>query len=219
MAPRNQYHPPQGQPGGGYDPRTDPSSESYDPTMDPNSEYYIDRDGTSDTRDQTRDNAERTADQQEEGDDGFLSDIINFITRQSREDAAYNQELNEQARQLAEGVNTRTPPPMPTGNYMNNEHRQLQDMVTQGVDPDAVGQMGDTWIEAGNAMTRFQSGVASAITNSEAEWQGTAGNSARTFMANVGNWVGNAGRSAQLAGTQTNSPAPARCPRSRSRRR
>ncbi|MGH3878520.1 MAG: PPE domain-containing protein, partial [Actinophytocola sp.] len=180
----------------------------YDPTRDPNSDYYIDRGDTSDTGTQVQQNAETTADGQETG-DGLFAQVINIITRQNRVDTAYNQELSEQARQLAEGVNTRQPPAMMTGNYLSNPHPELKTMVTENVDPGAVGEMGDTWIEAGNAMTRFQSGVASAINNSESDWQGSAGNSARTFMAGVGNWVGNAGQSAQLAGTQTNLQASA----------
>jgi hypothetical protein len=186
---------------------TDPDGR-YDPTKDPNSHLYIDRGDTSDTGQQVHQNAENTADQQEDG-DGFIEQIINIFTRQGRVDTAYNQELNQQASELADGVNTRQPPTMMTSNYLANPHPELQRMVTEGVDPDAVGEMGDTWIEAGNAMTRFQTGVASAINNSEADWSGQAGNSARTFMAGVGNWVGNAGQSAQLAGTQTNIQASA----------
>src|ERR1700742_4512830 len=127
----------------------------YDPTRDPNSDYYIHRGDTSDTRGETQQQAETTADQQETG-DGLFAQVINIITRQNRVDTAYNQELNEQARQLAEGVNTRQPPTMMTANYLSNPHPELKTMVTEGVDPDQVGEMGDTWIEAGNAMTRFQ---------------------------------------------------------------
>jgi hypothetical protein len=94
-------------------------------------------------------------------------------------------------------------------NYLSTPHPQLKAMVTENVDPDAVGSTGDQWISAGNAMVRFQEGVAAAISNSEADWQGKAGNSARTFMAQVGDWVGQAGQSAQLAGTQTNLQAVA----------
>ena len=175
----------------------------YDPTRDPNSKYYIDRGNVSDTSDQVHQNAEQTADQQEDG-DNWLMQIINRFTRDGRVDTAYNQELSQQAQDLANGVNTRQPPTIAPANYMANPHPELQRMVTENVSPATVGEMGDTWIEAGNAMTRFQSGVGSAINSSEADWQGQAGNSARTFMANVGNWVGNAGQSAQLAGTQTN---------------
>src|ERR1700754_763908 len=85
------------------------SDGRYDPTKDPNSEYYIDRGATSDTRDQVHTNAEQTADQQEEG-DGWLGQLINIFTRQGRVDSAYNQELSQQASELATGVNTRTPP-------------------------------------------------------------------------------------------------------------
>jgi hypothetical protein len=190
-----------------HQPNTD-SDGRYDPTKDPTSEYYIDRGDTSDTSGQVHTSAEQTADQQEDG-DNWLEQFINIFTRQGRVDSAYNQELSQQAQDLSTGLNTRTPPTIPAANYMSNPHPELKKMVTEKVDPGQVGTMGDTWIEAGNAMTRFQSGVATAINNSEADWQGQAGNSARTFMAGVGNWVGNAGQSAQLAGTQTNVQASA----------
>src|ERR1044072_635890 len=94
-----------------HQPDTD-SDGVYDPTKDPTSDYYIDRGDTSDTSDQVHTNAEQAADQQEDG-DNWLEQIINIFTRQGRVDSAYNQELSQQAQDLAAGVNTRTPPPIP----------------------------------------------------------------------------------------------------------
>ncbi|HEU5476011.1 MAG TPA: hypothetical protein VFV67_35750 [Actinophytocola sp.] len=75
-------------------------------------------------------------------------------------------------------------------------------MVTENADAGQVGAAGDTWVTVGNTMIQFQEDIASAINNSEADWQGTAANSARMFMADVGTWVGTAGQGAALAGTQ-----------------
>src|SRR5437660_9681470 len=83
-------------------------------------------------------------------------------------------------------------------------HSDLKKMVNEDADPGTVGSAGDQWIQAGNQMVQFQDQVRTAINNSEADWQGSAGNNARGFMADVGNWVGTAGTQAQLAGTQTN---------------
>ena len=98
---------------------------------------------------------------------------------------------------------------MQCANYMAYDHKALDAMVKQNADPGAVGSTGDAWIEAGNAMARFQTGVIQAIGSSSSDWRGSAGDSARGFMASVGNWVGEAGKSAQLAGTQMNVQAQA----------
>ena len=189
--------------------RLGPPTAEYDPTRDPNSDYYIDRGNVSDTGEQIQQNAEQTADQQEDGDD-WLMQIINHFTRQGRVDTAYNQEL------IAAGAGARRgrEHPPATDDRARQLHVATRIPSSRRWSPrtstrTSVGETGDMWIEAGNAMTRFQSGVASAINNSEGDWQGQAGNSARTFMADVGNWVGNAGQSAQLAGTQTNLQASA----------
>ncbi|MCT2585922.1 hypothetical protein [Actinophytocola gossypii] len=201
MAPQDPYNGGYG--ADGYNSEGRNRQGDYDATYDQSSPYYIDRGDTSITSEQAQRNAEQTADQQESG-GTFIDDVIDIFTRQGRVDEAYDQELSGQAAELAQGVETRQPPMMMCSNYMSYDHGALKTMVTDGVDPDQVGQMGDKWIEAGNAMVRFQSGVATAINNSETDWQGEAGNSARKFMADVGNWVGTAGQSAQLAGTQTN---------------
>jgi hypothetical protein len=113
--------------------------------------------------------------------------------------------MDAQAAQLAaQGGQTRQGPMMACSNYMAYPHSSLKDMVTQDADPGGVGTAGDQWINAGNAMVQFQDEVRTAINSSEADWQGAAGNRARGFMADVGNWVGTAGTQAQLAGTQTN---------------
>ncbi|CRK60398.1 Endoglucanase [Alloactinosynnema sp. L-07] len=180
---------------------------AYDPTYDPNSALYIDRRGTSDTRDQVQQEAEQRVDQDIENSSWW--EIWKRFTRNSDVNDQYNQEMSAQARQLAAGVDTRPPPGMQQSNYLSYDHSALKPMVTEGVDPDQVGEMGDLYLSAGNAMTKFQTDVASAINNSQADWQGQAGDQARKFMADVGNWVGTAGQSAQLAGTQTSLQAAA----------
>lgn len=191
-----------------YSPNYDPSSPYYDSTRDPSSSTYIDRRDTAQTGSQTQQNAESQVDQEVE--QGTIFDrLIDMFNHGSRVEDTYNREMNARAAELAQGLATREGPIMMCSNYMATPHPQLKTMVTEDVNPDAVGESGDLWISAGNAMTRFQSGVASAINNSQADWQGSAGDSARTFMAQVGNWVGDAGQSAQLAGTQTNLQASA----------
>jgi hypothetical protein len=93
--------------------------------------------------------------------------------------------------------------PMPVGVlYENVDHPTLKAMVTENVDPDQVGGIASTWQQAGSRLTQFQDDVTGAINTSRSEWQGAAGEAARQFMADVGRWIGDAGRGAQLAGTQ-----------------
>lgn len=93
--------------------------------------------------------------------------------------------------------------PIPAGAlYENIDHPTLKAMVTQGVDPDQVGALGEAWRAAGAKLNQFQADVAGAVDASRGEWQGEGGDSAREFIASVGQWIGEAGRGAQLAGTQ-----------------
>jgi hypothetical protein len=106
------------------------------------------------------------------------------------------------AQQQAAGADTREAP-MPAGVlYENVDHPTLKAMVTEDVDPDQVGSIASTWQQAGSRLTQFQDDVTGAINTSRSEWQGAAGEAARQFMADVGRWIGDAGRGAQLAGNQ-----------------
>ncbi|MBC6446663.1 hypothetical protein [Actinokineospora xionganensis] len=180
---------------------------SYDPTYDPNSRYYIDRKGTSDSGTEVRDQAEQQVDREIENAEWW--EIWKRFTRNSEVNEQYNQEMSAQAAQLAQGVDTRPAPGIPRSNYMSHAHSELRPMVTENVDPDQVGEIGEMYISAGNAMTKFQTDVANAINSSQSDWQGKAGDQARQFMADIGNWVGKSGQSAQLAGTQTSLQAAA----------
>jgi hypothetical protein len=93
--------------------------------------------------------------------------------------------------------------PIPAGTlYENVDHPTLKAMVTNGVDPDQVGTLAEAWHATGARLSQFQEEVAGAINTSRSEWQGTGGDLARQFIAGVGQWIGTAGRGAQLAGTQ-----------------
>ncbi|PWW50854.1 hypothetical protein [Actinokineospora spheciospongiae] len=197
------YHAPGAPPPGA----SDRNSPDYDPTYDPKSPYYIDRTGTSDTSQEVQEQAEQQVDQ--DIDQANWWEIWKQFTRNSEINEQFNQDMSAQANQLAQGLQTRPGPALSCTNYLSTEHPTLQTMVTEGVDPDQVGEMGEMYVEAGNQMSGFQGDVASAINNSQTDWQGTAGDSARQFMADIGNWVGKAGQSAQLAGTQTGIQASA----------
>lgn len=183
------------------------NSPLYDSTRDPSSRNYIDRSQTVDTGQEVRDQNEREVTAEDDATDGGflgLQDLIELFTRNTRVSDRTSGELSDQAAQLAAGLTTRQAPPIDAANYMSYDHNSLDGMVKQNADPSGVGLTGDQWIETGRRMVAFQTEVADAIGNSEADWQGSAANKARGFMASVGNWVGTAGEGAALAGTQVN---------------
>ncbi|MBE1466848.1 WXG100 family type VII secretion target [Kibdelosporangium phytohabitans] len=93
--------------------------------------------------------------------------------------------------------------PLPEGVlYANIDHPTLKAMVTENVDPDQVGALATGWQQAGAKLTQFQDDVVSAVNSSREDWQGAAGEAARQFMMDVGQWIGGAGRGAELAGSQ-----------------
>ncbi|RKT57338.1 hypothetical protein [Saccharothrix australiensis] len=109
--------------------------------------------------------------------------------------------LDRQAAQLRAGVLTRSAPAGPAVHYLGIPHQRLYDGVHQGVDPAVVGDMGALWTDLGNRLATFHQAIASAITTSEADWEGEAGDRARRSLAELGNRAGETGVSAQLAGT------------------
>src|SRR5438270_1647011 len=173
-------------------------------TNDPNSPWYIHPHHTVDSSQQLQQQADQQAQQDVNNSLGNVPVVNTFdplvsgVVGQQN----YQSALGNQANELRQGVDTRHSPTIAPTNYLSFSHPQLHTMVTQQVDPGQAGHIGSSWTSIGNTMVRFQDDVAGAISNSETQWQGTAGDSARTFMAQMANWIGTAGQGAQLAGTQ-----------------
>jgi hypothetical protein len=178
-----------------------PIHTAYHQPSGPGDTHGIEIRGTSDTRGQVQQQVEADVDHEIDG-KGFWPRLFATLTRDNTVQNRVDSQMNDQASALGQGVQTRTPPAMSCSNYQACPHPDLKTMVTEQVSPETVGDMGELWINAGNQMVAFQSEVAGAISNSEADWRGTGGDAARRFMSDIGNWVGQAGQSAQLAGTQ-----------------
>lgn len=103
----------------------------------------------------------------------------------------------------------RPAPAVPAENYLARPHAELVPLVTAGADPDEVGRLGDLYTEAGAALARFRDEVAAAVRESGADWQGAAGEAARRFLADTGEWIAHAGRGAQQAGERLDEQAAA----------
>jgi hypothetical protein len=176
-------------------------STAYHQPVGQGNPHGIEMRGKSDTRGQVQQQVEHDVDR-EIADGGMWTKIFATITRDPTVQQRTDNQMADQARALQEGVQVRPGPTLQCSNYQACPHPDLQKMVTEDVEPSVVNDMGKLWIDAGNEMVQFQTDVAGAITSSEADWRGKSGDSARKFMADIGNWVGQAGTSAQLAGTQ-----------------
>jgi hypothetical protein len=99
-------------------------------------------------------------------------------------------------------VELRPAPPMPVENYLAHPHSALAPMLTSGADPDEVGRRADLYTETGTALLGFRDAVRAAIDDSDADWQGAAGDAARRFLADTGDWAARTGHSAHHAGTR-----------------
>lgn len=114
-----------------------------------------------------------------------------------------NDRLSSTAKGLKEGLTLRTAPAAAQANYTGMTHEALYDSVTNGVSPDQVNQVSETWLNIGNGLTNLQDTVARSIASTEVTWQGHAGDQARQSIATLGNKSGQAGQASQLAGVLT----------------
>jgi hypothetical protein len=162
-------------------------------------EYGVDVRGTTDTTDDVRDRANSDYDREHDGFWGFLQSAL---FKDGTVQGQVQDETSQDAAILAQGVTTRSAPGIPNTHYMSYNHDSLQTMVKENVEPRVSQEMSDDWIGLGNEMVEHQGYFVDAIGRSESEWRGTSGDKARNFMADVANYIGKAGQSAQLAGKQ-----------------
>jgi hypothetical protein len=157
------------------------------------SRYGLNRHSEVQTGEQVRERVNRELEQQY----GPFGVIIGILKAPNQVDDL----LDAQAAKLKGQVLTRPAPEEPGVHYLGIPHQRLHDSVNNGVDPGAVGEMGDIWTTLGNQLATFNDDIVTAIGNSEADWTGKAGDGARQALADMGNRAGETGTSAQLAGT------------------
>ncbi|MGQ0837377.1 hypothetical protein [Actinokineospora sp.] len=127
----------------------------------------------------------------------FLGPLMGMLNSLSQTD----DKLDAQAQDLRQGTVTRTAPGAPGVHYQGIPHQQLYDAVHNGIDPDAVGSVGESWIKVGNKLAGIGDLVTKAIGSSATTWTGVAAEGARQALAGLANKSGQAGRASQLAGT------------------
>jgi hypothetical protein len=160
--------------------------------------------GSVQSREEMRREVQQHVDQQlrEKYGDSWFGRLFASIERDSMVNDQVRNEMDMNASILSQGMTVRQAPPIPVMNYENVSHQELKDKVEEQADPGEVARVGDAWVGVGKWMIDFQRDFSSAIAASKSEWRGVAGDQARQFMAGVGNYIGQAGTSAQLAGTQ-----------------
>jgi hypothetical protein len=127
---------------------------------------------------------------------GVFGPLIHVLNGSTEVDS----KLSATAKSLRQGVDVRSAPSAPNPVYQAIPHQTLYDSVTKGVNPGAVGDVSQTWLEIGNSLARLQDTVAQKIAGSEVTWTGAAAEGARQSIAKLGNQSGQAGQAAQLAG-------------------
>ncbi|SDD88205.1 hypothetical protein [Actinokineospora iranica] len=134
--------------------------------------------------------------------DGLFGELMAQLHRESMVNDQVRDRMAAEAGILSQGGHMRAAPSIPGMNYLAIPHSDLKNNVMEDADPGEVGRVGDAWVGLGEWMIGFQRQFSGAIAASESTWEGTSGTAARQFMADVGNYVGQAGTSAQLAGRQ-----------------
>ncbi len=107
-----------------------PDHPRYDAAQDSSSPTYIDQRGTSDTGEEVEERAEERVDAEEE-DRGWLGQLLGLFTHGDEVSETSNEDMNAQAEQLAQGMNTRPSPIMMCANYLGTPHPELNTMVTE----------------------------------------------------------------------------------------
>ncbi|MGM1064410.1 hypothetical protein [Saccharothrix sp. Mg75] len=163
-------------------------------TRDVHSRYDLHRHAEVQTGEELEQRVRRDLEQRH---GGLFGRLIAAITAPGEVDDV----LDAQAAQLKRQVLTRAAPPPPDVHYPAIPHARLHEGVSRGGEPGAVGEVGDIWTRLGNQLATFNDAIGKAITISEDDWVGRAGDGARRALADMGNRAGEAGTAAQLAGT------------------
>lgn len=122
-----------------------------------------------------------------------VADYANKTAQFQREQAAALQSMVHQHRPAVH---------MPGTYYLGYDHPAMQRMVNDDVDPAQVHDTGRAYNEIGNSLVDGQAVLTRAVSASEADWQGDAGDAARGFLGQLAAWTGAVGTAAQLAGNR-----------------
>jgi hypothetical protein len=185
-------------------PDYDSKSPHYDVTADSSSAYYVGPLATTDAQSGDAIRAEVTAevDQEIAGHTSWLSKIVDPLIRDQKIQDLYEQRLADARQHLDDSVDLRSPGGAPSTVWANASHEQMNAAISQNANSATVAAASEEWVRVGNELAEHQHNLASAISDSTANWQGTGGDAAREHLANVGKWLGTTAQGAVLTGRQ-----------------
>jgi hypothetical protein len=184
-------------------PDYDPASPHYDVTADSSSKFYVGPlQGSTPSGDQIRAEVTAQVDLEIAHEDNWFLKFVRQALRDAQIQQRYSEKIDGAGRQLVDGVETRQVDAPPHTVWENASHEQMDATIRQNADSATVAQASETWISLGNELTEHQSTMAGTITHSLSNWQGEAGDAARTHLAKIGQWLGTTAQGATLAGRQ-----------------
>ncbi|HEY0697794.1 MAG TPA: hypothetical protein VGD43_08290, partial [Micromonospora sp.] len=109
---------------------------------------------------------------------------------------------------LAQGLTYRPAGNPPTTNAAGLTHEQLKGSV-ESADPGSANEVGETWTRLGNRMMDFGNALLGTANSSQAQWQGAAGEAARSALSQLADWSGQTGQGLQFTATNLRTQAEA----------
>jgi hypothetical protein len=181
---------------------TDPDSPYYDVTTDPASIFYVgppagDHLSGDEIRAQVTDMIYRFL-----GPPGGFLDLLFGSMKESLIQSAYQDRVMSARDGLAGDMRLRTPGEAPKTLWVNASHEQMVEVINSNADSSVVAVSSEEWVRLGNDLSEHQRAFGGAINDSLGNWQGEAGDAARTHLAAVARWLGSTAEGSVLTGRQ-----------------
>jgi hypothetical protein len=181
-------------------PHYDPVSPFYDVTADPSSRFYVGRlAGDQLSGDEIRAEVIDTVDRFTGPPGGFL-DLLFGSTKDSMIQSAYQHRIKSARDGLGADMELRAPGEEPKTLWFNASHEQMVAVINSNADSSVVAVSSEEWVRLGNDLSEHQRAFGGAINDSLGNWQGEAGDAARTHLAAVAKWLGSTAEGSVLTG-------------------
>ncbi|HEX6351407.1 hypothetical protein [Actinophytocola sp.] len=183
-------------------PDYDPDSPHYDVTSDSSSPFYVGP-VTDDHKsgDQIREEVTATIDEALPVPGGWLGEVFEPV-KDGLVQSTYTDRVEAEREGLVDGMDLRSPGEAPRTMWENASHEQMVEIISSNADSAAVAVTSEEWVRLGNELAEHQKAFGAAINDSLSNWEGDAGDAARTHLAEVAKWLGGTANGAVLTGRQ-----------------
>jgi hypothetical protein len=183
-------------------PDYDPDSPHYDVTADSSSSFFVGPVNTDHkSGDQIRAEVTSTVDEAIPSPGGWLSQLFDPL-KDVIVQSEYTDRVEAERERLVDGMDLRSPGETPKTMWENASHEQMADIISTNADSAAVAVTSEEWVRLGNELSEHQKAFGAAINDSLSNWEGEAGDAARTHLAEVAKWLGGTANGAVLTGRQ-----------------